>query len=414
MRLACFLNFSFAMFLLNSVNTVFSQAANNKTFIITGRIIGRDTGTVVLYYADSENNNAIDSAILKKGKFRFSGTVNRVCDAHLWTDLNNHDFSDPSVVRFLLEPKNINILFNNPNAIISGSKSQVEKEKFDKEKSYLLVPKNQIQTKIDSLYKLSKLQSNPHIEEKTFELHAKIDSVNDCIKSIDLEYIKRHKNSYLSGFLLSTYKRKLPIDTLQVYYSLLGVDVKNSSEGKKVIEYVYPLTTDNAFRSKNSTFGLEFDKKLSKIKSIYDFSLNDKSGKKISFKIFKDKYLLIDFWASWCGPCIDNFPYLKKLIEEYKSDSIQFISVSLDKNSTRWKAAIKKYNLPAIQLSDLKGFDGLLPVYCKVVTSIPRYVLIDKSGKIINYDTPQPMDPGLKILIDNLLKKGSFLTLLKQ
>ncbi len=403
MRLVYFFYFSFALLLMNSV---FSQAAYNSRFNITGRIIGQDTGTVVLYYTNNENKNSIVTAILKNGEFKFTGKVNRVCDAYLWTDTSNHNFSDASVVRFLLEPQKIDILYNKSNAIISGSKSQAEKEKFDKEKSNLLIPKNQFQNQIDSLYKLSKLQSNPLIQAKMDELYAKMDSINARIKPVDLEYIKRHKNSYLSGFLLSSYKRKLPIDTLQVYYSLLGDDVKSSSEGNKVIEYVYPLTSDNEFRRKNPLFGLDFDNQLGKIKSIYDFNLNDRFGRKINFENFKDRYLLIDFWASWCVPCIENFPYLKKLMEEYKSDSIQFISVSLDTNSNSWKAAIKKYDLPDIQLSDLKGFEGLLPVYCKVVTSIPRYVLVDKSGKIINYDTPDPMNPELKILIDNLLKKG--------
>ena len=80
--------------------------------------------------------------------------------------------------------------------------------------------------------------------------------------------------------------------------------------------------------------------------------------------------------------------------------------MSLDTDSTRWKEAIKKYNLHGIHLSDLKGFRGILPVYCKVVTSIPRYVLINKEGKIINADAPQSMNPELKIVIDGLLKKS--------
>ena len=90
---------------------------------------------------------------------------------------------------------------------------------------------------------------------------------------------------------------------------------------------------------------------------------------------------------------------------EYSSDPIQFISVSLDSESSIWKESVKKYNLPGLQLSDSKAFSGLLPVYCKVVTSLPRYVLIDKEGKIIDFDAPFPDDPNLKKILNSLLQK---------
>ncbi len=369
MCLTNFVNLSFALLI---TNIVFSQSANSNKFTVTGKIFDRDTGFVVLYYTDPEIGNYIDSATLKNGEFKFAGKVNRVSDAHLWTDTTNHNFSDSSVVRFLLEPGNIFLTYSKGNATITGSKSQLEKENFNKEKSALHILKNQQQE-----------------------------------ESIDLAYIRQHKNSYLSGFLLSSYKRKLPIDTLQMYYNLLSNEVKASSEGKKVIEYIYPLTDDVGFRNKNPIHGSEYNKRLNEIKSVYDLSLIDTAGNKVSLKTFKGRYLLIDFWASWCKPCIQNFPFMEKLIEKYKSNPIQFIAVSLDTNSDTWKNAIKKHHLQGWQLSDLYGFDGILPVYCKVVTSIPRYILIGKDGNIMNYDTPQPMDPELKILIDKLFKKGT-------
>lgn len=395
-------NFSFALFCMNSV---FSQSVDNGTFNITGKIIGKDTGIVVLYYTDSEIGNNSATAILNNGEFKFTGKVNRVSDAHLWTDTSNHNFGDRTVVRFLLEPKNINIIYNDRNATIKGSKTQREKENFDIQKSDLLVPRNQFQNEIDSLRKVKKLHPDFRSNEKIDVLFSRISLINARIKPIDMEYIRTHPDSYLSAFLLSSYKRVLSLDTLQVYYSLLGDDVKSSSEGEKVIKYIYPLTNDIDFRNKNPIFGLEYNKKLNEVKSVYDISLNDASGKLVRLKDFKGRYLLIDFWASWCGPCIKNFPYWEKLVEEYRSNSIQFISVSLDTDSKSWKEAIKKYNLRGIHLSDLKGFHGILPVYCKVVTSIPRYVLINKDGEIINADAPQPMNPDLKKLIDNLLKK---------
>lgn len=397
------LNFLAALFFLNSV---VGQPVDSNTFTITGRIVDRDTGIVVLYYTDHRNKFYRDTAIIENGQFGFTGKVNRVSDAHLWTDTSNRNFSDHSVVNFLLEPENINIIYSDGNATIKGSKSQTEKENFEKENPDLIIPGKRFQNEMDSLRKLSKLQPGSRIREKIDELFAKISLINARMRPREMQYIREHPGSYLSGFLLSSYKRGLSIDTLQVYYSLLSDDVKSSSEGNKIIEYIYPLTDDIGFRNKNPIFGLEYNKSLNELQSVYDISLKDASGKLISLKTFKGQYLLIDFWASWCGPCIKNFPFWEKLMKEYKSDSIQFISVSLDTDSTRWKEAIKKYDLHGIHFSDLKGFHGILPVYCKVVTSIPRYVLINKEGKIINADAPQPMNPQLKIIIDGLFKKG--------
>ncbi|MDQ2720614.1 MAG: AhpC/TSA family protein [Bacteroidota bacterium] len=388
------------------MNQVFSQSINSDTFTVSGKIVGRDTGVVVLYYTDPEIGNDIVSSTLKNGQFSFTGRVNQICDAHLWTDTSKHNFSDPSVVRFLLEPTSIIIIYNKPNAFIKGSKSQEEKENLDEEKASLLNSKDQLIKEYDSLYHLSKINSTPFVKKEMDELSKKLYSKDEFIKSIDLAYIREHPNSYFSGFLLSSYKRRLPIETLQVYYSLLSANVKSSSEGIKVINYIYPLTTDVDFRNKNPILGLDYNSELNGIKSVYDLSSEDTLGNKVSFRKFEGQYLLIDFWASWCGPCIENFPSWEMLRKKYESDSIQFVSVSLDTRNGDWRKAITKYHLTGIQLSDLKGFEGLLPVYCKVVTGIPRYVLIDKSGKIINYDTPHPMAPELKILIDDLLNKS--------
>lgn len=388
------------------MTNIFSQSIENDIFNISGKIIGKDTGIVVLYYIDPDMKNNTVSANLKNGEFKFTGKVNRVCDAYLWTDTSNHNFSDQTVVRFLLEPKNIDIIYENPNAIIKGSDTQKENENFEKEKSTLLIPKKQIQKQIDSLYIISKQQSTSQITEKIDNLYADINAINAQIKPIDFYYIRSNPDSYLSGFLLSTYKRKVPLDTLQAYYILLGDEVKRSSEGRKIIEYLYPLTNDTNFRNKNPLLGPEYNKVLNETKSVYDLSSKDTSGNLVNLNDFKGQYLLIDFWASWCQPCLENFPFMDKLKKNYKSYPIQFIAVSLDTDPKQWKESIEKHNLSGVQLSDSKGFFGILPIFCKVVTSIPRYVLVDKMGKIINFDTPHPMNPELKILIDNLLKKS--------
>ena len=404
MHLKCFYIFSFVLFFLNGS---YSQPVkNNNPFTLTGEIIGIDTGTIRLNYWDTGNNQVAVFAKLEKGKFEFSGKINRLSNAYLWTDLNSPGYSDSSVVQILLEPVYINIVYNQGKTIIKGSVSQLEKEKWEKRKIEILAAIHlDFNKRVDSLNRLYVMNTDTMLRKEILKSYPASNSNNETLKNLDLQYIKDHEASFLSAHLLSQYKRRLPIDTLQVYYSLLSEDVKNSNEGYKVLSYMYPLTSDNKFRNDNPLAGDDFNKSLSEIKSVHDFKLNDTSGNEVRFDIFRGKYLLIDFWASWCAPCIKNFPFFEKLMAEYRSDPIQFISVSLDSESSIWKESVKKYKLQGLQLSDSKAFSGLLPVYCKVVTSLPRYVLIDKEGKIIDFDAPYPDDPNLKKILNSLLQK---------
>lgn len=128
-------------------------------------------------------------------------------------------------------------------------------------------------------------------------------------------------------------------------------------------------------------------------------------GNTVNLNLFKGKYLVIDFWGSTCGPCIKNIPAWNKLVDNFK-DSIQFISVSLDKSIVSWKNAIIKHKFKGLQVRDLQGFNGVAAIYCKVLW-IPKYIIADKNGKIINYEPPHPNEPELKRLLNDLLNKNS-------
>ena len=113
-----------------------------------------------------------------------------------------------------------------------------------------------------------------------------------------------------------------------------------------------------------------------------EITMNDENGKPFSLSELKGKYVLVDFWASWCGPCRGENPNVVAAYEKYKNKNFTILGVSLDKDKDEWIKAIKKDNLTWKQISDLKfwnsasvdlyGFDG-----------IPYNVLIDPSGKII-------------------------------
>ena len=133
-----------------------------------------------------------------------------------------------------------------------------------------------------------------------------------------------------------------------------------------------------------------------------------KGGAK-SLDSFKGKYVYIDVWATWCGPCIQQIPYLQALEKEYHNKNIAFVSISTDesqRNGGSWEAAekkwrdfVKKRNMSGIQLWSGQDF-SFQQAY--QINSIPRFLLIDPKGNIVDANAPRPSDPNLKSLFTSL------------
>ena len=131
-----------------------------------------------------------------------------------------------------------------------------------------------------------------------------------------------------------------------------------------------------------------FYEKLKNIKSIYDISLTSIDGETISLSKYKNKILLLDFWSSWCNPCVASIPYVNQLIDDLKNHSIEIISVSMDAKPSVWKNAVTNNNYKGVHLLDK---DGLLATYYKVLWA-PKYIIIDNTGAIIDADAPSPRE----------------------
>jgi thiol-disulfide isomerase/thioredoxin len=148
-------------------------------------------------------------------------------------------------------------------------------------------------------------------------------------------------------------------------YALLSERIKKSPEGKRFSDHIQGV--------KNGVVG----------NTVTNFTLNDPSGTKIDLASFKGKYVLIDFWASWCSPCRKSFPYMRKLYGAYKSPSFEMYSISIDKKKADWLKAVGQENNPWPQSLDTidisaAGFG---------VAGIPTAVLIDPQGKIVARET---------------------------
>ena len=127
-------------------------------------------------------------------------------------------------------------------------------------------------------------------------------------------------------------------------------------------------------------------------------------GGKTSLSDFKGKYVYIDVWATWCGPCRMEIPHLKKLEQKFHGKNIEFVSISIDdlENAQKWRDFVKEDQLTGVQLmADNDWKSEFIKNYG--IKSIPRFILIDKEGKIINYDAPRPSQPETEILLNSLL-----------
>ena len=138
-------------------------------------------------------------------------------------------------------------------------------------------------------------------------------------------------------------------------------------------------------RIQNTKGGIAFKKQL-EIAAKFDvgqpslnFTLNDTAGKPVSLASFKGGYVLLDFWASWCGPCRATNPELKNTYGKYKDKNFQILAVSLDTQKNLWLTAIKEDQLPWTQVCDGKG--EVAKMYA--ITQIPQSLLIDPNGKIV-------------------------------
>lgn len=141
------------------------------------------------------------------------------------------------------------------------------------------------------------------------------------------------------------------------------------------------------------------------------FDLNSIEGTQISLESMKGKYLFVDIWATWCGPCLQQLPAMKELEQKYEGQNIEFVSISVDKDAdkAKWAKMIEVREMGGTQL-----FAGKQTSFSRdyEVSSIPKFLIIGKEGEIINENPPRPMDymtrqvnQELITMIDNLLKE---------
>ena len=135
------------------------------------------------------------------------------------------------------------------------------------------------------------------------------------------------------------------------------------------------------------------------------FKYENHKGGFTSLEDLKGKYIYIDVWATWCGPCRQEIPFLQKTEEAYHGKNIEFVSISIDEqiNHEKWNQFVKDKNLGGIQLLADKDWKSDFVQGYKI-NGIPRFILISPEGKIVNADAPRPSSPELVTLLDSVVK----------
>lgn len=232
--------------------------------------------------------------------------------------------------------------------------------------------------------------------------------------------LKEYK-SYLPGAIAALSNKGVSLESRSVEQRVGYVDreIKEAEVAEYLVnEYVYNFVDNNGLDNADNLIDM-FRKHVKDPQSIekfnvlcdkwerlragnpsIGFSYSDIDGKTVSLADLKGKFVYIDVWATWCGPCRGELPYLKKLEEKYVGKDIHFVSMSCDKKKKAWEDMVKKDELKGIQLhmgSDRTFMDAYL------INGIPRFILLDRDGKIISANMTRPSDAKTTSKFDELL-----------
>lgn len=254
--------------------------------------------------------------------------------------------------------------------------------------------------------------SKPNVEDYTN--YVKNFDANQFLNNEDLykfaygenmiENLVEFKNRGL-GYKFDQNIRSIPSDVLKGEYMLLYARIASSyANYKEIVDNYgkYFLNDDQKLRAKEIAATMDVFKPGT---PAINFTYPDVAGKQVSLSDFKGKMVFVDVWATWCGPCVKEIPYLKALEKELHGKDIVFMSVSIDvvADKAKWEKFIAVEQLGGVQLL-ANGWSKIVKDY--KIGGIPRFMLFDKNGNIIDVDAPRPSDPKLKTIINEWLNKS--------
>lgn len=337
----------FFLFLVSSFSAI------GQTFKITGKTIGVDDGTW-LYLKTSSPQEMLDSTKVMDGKFNLIGKVDEKA-----AELLIHTKNFTNYLFFWAEQNTYLELKDGEfkKALIKGSKTHDE----NKNRLALKQPNEKLQDSLSALITVTK----DEILKK--ELRKQLREAQQIGKEMDINYIKNNPNSLIAANLLQVYATTWGKEKVSELYQNLSAEIKNTSYGKNVKDFIS--------LNQQITIGGKFA----------DFEQTNTLGKKIKLSDIKAKYILLEFWGSWCGPCREENPRLVKTYQTFKAKGFEVLGVAADDNKAQWLKAVKDDQLPWQNVSDLRG-DKNHAALVYGVSGYPTNYLIDDKGIIIAKD----------------------------
>lgn len=352
---------------LLSILVLFACKKQESTYEIHATIGATEKPAKAFFvYQDSTGENVVDSVLVEDGKFLFSGKYSGPFAATIAVDHEgNEGYSRKLKDRLYLFVEQGSITLSSSdsikNATISGSPLNDLSKEYDALVKVFQEEKDALQKEYTSA---SEEQRNS--EEFQKQINEKWDGIGEREKAVAYDFLNAHKDSYISlAKALPAYIGYDPdIETFESALSLLTPEIRNTVLGKN---YEKRLETLRATAVGAVAPG---------------FTQNDTIGNPVSLSDFRGKYVLVDFWASWCGPCRHENPFVVAAFEKYKDKNFTILGVSLDESKEDWLKAIKDDKLAWTQVSDLKGWKNEASTLYGV-RGIPANFLLDAEGKII-------------------------------